>query len=137
MTSAPDCCKPTCTSPTPGNSAGLSKTILSEVDQLGGNLLLAAGIIGSLYFIIYRVVRVRLGRIGRERREANTARFQTASEALGGIKAITLTGKASTYADVFPASGGQRYPESSTAVSGGSHRLCGAGGAGAGIGLAW
>ncbi|WP_006786935.1 ABC transporter ATP-binding protein [Thiorhodospira sibirica] len=108
------------------NSAGLSKTMLSEVDQLGNNLLLpviqmiahgmvilamllllmvydpfmallAAGIIGSLYFTIYRVVRVRLGRIGRERREANSERFQAASEALGGIKAITLTGRASTY----------------------------------------
>ena len=112
------------------NSAGLSKTMLSEVDQLGNNLLLpviqmiahgmvilamllllivydplmallAAGVIGSLYFTIYRVVRVRLGRIGRERREANSERFQAASEALGGIKAITLTGKASTYLDRF------------------------------------
>ncbi|AGA31716.1 Lipid A export ATP-binding/permease protein MsbA [Thioalkalivibrio nitratireducens DSM 14787] len=112
------------------NSADLSKSMLSEVDQLGNNLLLpviqmiahgmvilamvlllivydplmallAAGIIGSLYFTIYRIVRVRLGRIGRERREANAERFQAASEALGGIKAITLTGKVQTYLDRF------------------------------------
>ncbi|SEP61387.1 ABC-type multidrug transport system, ATPase and permease component [Ectothiorhodospira magna] len=112
------------------NSAGLAKSILSEVDQLGSNLLLpviqmiahgavilamlllliiydplmallAAGIIGSLYLAIYQGVRVRLGRIGRERREANSERFQTASEALGGIKAITLTHKADTYVTRF------------------------------------
>jgi ATP-binding cassette, subfamily B, bacterial PglK len=112
------------------NSADLSKSLLSEVDLLGNNLLLpviqmiaqsmiilamlvllivydplmalmAAGIVGSLYFTIYRVVRIKLGRIGKERREANTERFQAAAEALGGIKAITLTGKAATYLDRF------------------------------------
>ncbi|MCG5526260.1 ABC transporter ATP-binding protein/permease [Ectothiorhodospira haloalkaliphila] len=112
------------------NSADLSKSMLSEVDQLGNNLLLpviqmiahgmvilamllllivydplmallAAGVVGSLYLTIYRVVRVRLGRIGKERREANAERFQAASEALGGIKAITLTGRTSTYLTRF------------------------------------
>lgn len=112
------------------NSASLSKTLLSEVDQLGGNLLLpfiqmisngmviiamllvliiydpymaiiAAGVVGSLYLIIYLMVRNRLSRIGQERREANTERFQAASEALSGIKAITLTGMADTYLNRF------------------------------------
>ncbi len=112
------------------NSADLSKTLLSEVDQLGNNLLLpvihmaahgmvilamflvliaidplmaivVASIVGSLYLSVYAVVRVRLARIGKERREANAERFQAASEALGGIKAITLSATASTYLKRF------------------------------------
>lgn len=112
------------------NSADLSKSMLSEVDQLGNNLLipviqmiahgmviiamllvlivydplmalLAAGVIGSLYLAVYLGVRKRLARIGHERREANAERFQAASEALGGIKAITLSGRASTYLTRF------------------------------------
>lgn len=112
------------------NSAELSKKILSEVDQLTTQVLspviqmiassvvmlamlllllihdhvtalLAAGLLGSLYFSIYLIVRHRLGGIGRERRAANTERYQAASEALTGIKAITLSGRAETYIDRF------------------------------------
>lgn len=112
------------------NSVELSETMLSEVDQLTSHVLLpviqmigsglvmlamlmlllihdhvialvATGLLSSLYFTIYRIVRYRLGHIGRERREANTERYQAAAEALAGIKAITLSGKTAIYLDRF------------------------------------
>lgn len=116
------------------NSGDLAKSILSEVDQLVGNViqpaihagayaaigiailalllvfdpllaLAAAVFIGGLYALVYKLVRGLLGRIGRERVDANRQRFTTAGEALGGIKAVKLLGREHAYLSRFrPAS---------------------------------
>jgi ABC-type multidrug transport system fused ATPase/permease subunit len=116
------------------HSGDLAKSILSEVDLLVQNVFrpglqaaayavvavailllliavdpwLAIGVascIGGLYALIYLVVRGLLSRIGRERADANLQRFTTASEALGGIKAIKLLGREHAYLSRFrPAS---------------------------------
>jgi ATP-binding cassette, subfamily B, bacterial PglK len=116
------------------NSGDMSKTILSEVDQIVGNvlkpgftaaaystvalaiviflvaldpllaLILALGLGGS-YALIFFGVRGYLTRIGRERANANKQRFTTAGEALGGIKDIKLLGRELAYLSRFkPAS---------------------------------
>lgn len=116
------------------NSGDMAKAILSEVDQVVNNVfrpavqaaayavvgaailllllvmdpLLALGMaafIGGLYALIYGAIRGLLGRIGRERADANRQRFTTAGEALGGIKAIKLLGREHAYLSRFrPAS---------------------------------
>lgn len=112
------------------NSSVLSRNVLSEVDQLLFNLiqplsqLIAQGAvvsamvllvffydpltalcivaaIGSLYGVIYGVVRKRLARIGTERQVANGHRFQSCGEALGGIKDVKVTHSATAYQEKF------------------------------------
>jgi ATP-binding cassette, subfamily B, bacterial PglK len=51
-----------------------------------------ACLLGGSYGLIYLVVRRRLVRLGAERYAANLARFQTAGEAMGGIKEVKLMG---------------------------------------------
>ncbi len=108
------------------NSAELGKNILEEVKEVTGQMLLpalrggakaivASFIIGFLFFIdpivalmvtsvlgmayvcVYYAVRGRLDRIGTERVEANTRRYQFVNEAFGGIKTIKLRGKEDTF----------------------------------------
>ena len=116
------------------HSGDMAKSILSEVDQLIQNVfrpgiqavaytvvavsmvvllfiiepllaLTIAVVIGGLYALIYGVVRGLLGRIGRDRANANKERFTTAGEALGGIKPIKLLGREHAYLSRFrPAS---------------------------------
>lgn len=116
------------------NSGDMARGILSEVDQLVSNVfqpgiqaaayvvvaaailalllvmdpMLSLGVaafIGGLYILIYGGLRGLLGRIGRERADANRERFVTAGEALGGIKAIKLLGREHAYLSRFrPAS---------------------------------
>lgn len=116
------------------NSADLSKTILSEVDQLTTNVMrpaievvaygtaalaiiillfvadpvLAAIVTGTLlgfYALIYGVVRGLLGRIGRDRVAANAQRFRAAAEALAGIQELKVLGRERAFFDAFdPAS---------------------------------
>ncbi|WP_290785745.1 ABC transporter ATP-binding protein [Halomonas sp.] len=116
------------------HSGDMAKSILSEVDQLILNVfrpgiiavaytvvavalvlllvviepllaLTVAAVIGGLYALIYGVVRGLLGRIGRDRANANQERFATAGEALGGIKPIKLLGREHAYLSRFrPAS---------------------------------
>ena len=103
------------------HSADLGKTILSEVGQvinqaliptaeviakgvivlcLVGMLfvidpvvaLLAAGLLGGSYFVIYLALRRFLSRIGKDRVKANQERFQIAQEAFGGIKEVKAAG---------------------------------------------
>ena len=103
------------------HSADLGKTILSEVQQvimqallptaeviakgvivlcLVGMLLLvdpivalvAAGLLGGSYFVIYLALRHFLSRIGKDRVKANQERFQIAQEAFGGIKEVKAAG---------------------------------------------
>jgi ABC-type multidrug transport system fused ATPase/permease subunit len=112
------------------HSGDMSKSILSEVDQLVRNVfrpgmqmvassvvLLAivlllllvdpvialgvAGVVGGSYAAIFFAVRPILTRIGLERRRANKERFEAAGEALGGIKDIKLLGREHAYLQRF------------------------------------
>lgn len=112
------------------NSSELSKSMLSEVDQLGNDFLLpviqiiahgmvilamllllnvydpitavvAAGIFGTLCLSICRVMSVCVERIRRKRRKSKEARFQPASEELGRRKAIVFSDKATIYLGSF------------------------------------
>jgi ATP-binding cassette, subfamily B, bacterial PglK len=112
------------------HSGDLATSILSEVDQLVGNvfrpgilmiantvvllaiivLLIAvdpvlaavvAGVLAGLYGLMYVAVQGLLGRIGWARLKANKERFEAASEALGGIKDIKLLGRERAYLTRF------------------------------------
>ncbi|MBK1696376.1 ABC transporter ATP-binding protein [Rhodovibrio salinarum] len=119
------------------NSANLSKTILSEVDQLTANVITPAtqlvaysivtitvvlflvvmapllalvtmGLIGGFYTLIYVLMRGYLRRIGDERVRANGQRFKAAAQALGGIQELKVLGREQAFFDAFdPAS--RRY----------------------------
>jgi ATP-binding cassette, subfamily B, bacterial PglK len=54
--------------------------------------LVLACLLGGSYGLIYLTVRRRLARIGAERYAANQGRFQTANEAMGGIKEVKIMG---------------------------------------------
>ena len=112
------------------NSADLSKSILSEADELVGKVfhplmnlvaysLVAGGLVGFLiwlnpvlaglvaltvggaYGLIYLGVRGVLGRMGADRVTANRERFTAASEAFGGIKDLKLLGREEAYLKRF------------------------------------
>ncbi|TVR36205.1 MAG: ABC transporter ATP-binding protein, partial [Spirochaetaceae bacterium] len=112
------------------HSSDMSKSILSEVDQLVSQvfrpglqmvaysvvllsivmLLLVvdplialgvAGVVGGSYAAIFLAVRPVLSRLGLERRRANKERFEAAGEALGGIKDIKLLGRELAYLQRF------------------------------------
>ena len=101
------------------NTADLSKTLLSEVQQVTqqmiqpvilaiGRAVVALGIVivlivmspllafivtvvvGGSYAVIYFFIRTRLNAIGRDRVRANQERFTVAAEALGGIKDVKI-----------------------------------------------
>lgn len=108
------------------NSADLSRSLLSEVDQLVFNILqpvvqmlahavvlvamilllllydpwmaiTVAAAIGMLYVVVYASVRGVLGRIGPDRERANTERFLASSEAFGAIKEVKVSGSMDAY----------------------------------------
>ena len=108
------------------NSADLSKSILSEVDELVLKVfrpalhliayslvaivlvgfliwldpvvaLLVATVVGGAYGLIYLSVRGVLSRMGEDRLRANRQRFTAASEALGGIKDLKVLGREEAY----------------------------------------
>ena len=112
------------------HSADLGKTVLSEVSEVVGgvlmptaqllaNVVIAAGLIitlllvnplvaisaafllGGTYFIVYYVLRNYLRHIGTERVQANQQRFQIAQEALGGIKEVKAAGLEVGYKNSF------------------------------------
>ena len=112
------------------HSGDMSKTILSEVDQLIGNVirpaysmvayslvliaitvlllivdpwlaLLAAGLLGGLYALVFLGLKHKLTHLGSIRVAANKERFLAASEAFGGIKDIKLLGREQSYLSRF------------------------------------
>jgi ATP-binding cassette, subfamily B, bacterial PglK len=112
------------------NTADLSKTILSEVDELTRNVFqpgiqlvaysttslvlvaflffvdpaIALGVtmgVGIAYIAIYLGVRGVLMRVGRDRAVANRERFTAASEVLGGIKDLKVLGREEAYLPRF------------------------------------
>lgn len=116
------------------NSADLSKTILSEVDQLTQgviqpavhliaygcvsvavilflvviNPIVAASMIaflGGFYALTYLALRGLLARAGRERVVANGQRFKAAGEAMAGIQELKVLGRERAFFNAFdPAS---------------------------------
>ena len=112
------------------NSADLSKSILSEVDELVDKVfrplmnaaayslvavvlvgflvwlnpflaILLALVVGGAYGAIYLGVRGVLGRMGADRVDANQERFTAASEAFGGIKDLKVLGREDAYLQRF------------------------------------
>ena len=112
------------------HSGDLAKSILSEVDQLVLYVfkpalhiiaygvvalavvallvaidpwiaLIVGGVIGGIYIVIYWSIRGWLHRIGQDRNEANRERFETAGEALAGIKDIKILGREHAYLTRF------------------------------------
>ncbi|MCF8131388.1 MAG: ABC transporter ATP-binding protein/permease [Deltaproteobacteria bacterium] len=104
------------------HSADLGKSVLSEVQQVIGSVimpamqllvhgsvaifliillvlvdpvmaLIVALILGGVYAFIYMTIRRYLSRIGTDRVLANKERFQVAQEALGGIKEVKVFGR--------------------------------------------
>lgn len=67
--------------------------------------LIVGGVIGSLYVLIYQMIKRMLSRIGRDLEVATKERFSSIDVALGGIKDIKLLGREKVYLDQFrPAS---------------------------------
>ncbi|MEX2536002.1 MAG: ABC transporter ATP-binding protein [Trueperaceae bacterium] len=118
------------------NTADLSNNILSEVQQVSGQLLmpviqgmgraiaamgiglalllaepllalLVTAVLGGSYALIFLVVQRKLQRIGAERLTANRERFTAASEGLGGIKDIKLLGREENFVRRFSKSSAQ------------------------------
>lgn len=112
------------------HSSELGKTILSEVTNVvhGGLVpmmtLIAQSIVsaalilllffvdpvlalsvctalGASYLIVYRFMKRYLSNIGKERLEANRARFSVVSEALGAVKEVKLGGLEESYVSRF------------------------------------
>src|SRR5690625_5107151 len=108
------------------NTADLSKNLLSEVQQVTGQMIqpviLALGkvvvalgiiavliavnpwlavlvtvVVGGSYGLIYTFTRKRLNAIGRDRLKANEERFTVASEAFGGIKEVKVLNAEATF----------------------------------------
>jgi len=112
------------------HSAELSKTILSEVDHFIANVLhpvysmiaytlvliaitallvlvnpllafLSAGVLGTLYIILFFGLKLKLTNMGNVLVSSNKERFKTAGEALGSVKEIKLLGREHTYLNRF------------------------------------
>src|SRR5690606_16364099 len=112
------------------NPAELSKNVLAEADQLTlsllqplsllvahGTVVLAmialivafdptmaftiVAAVAMLYGGIYLLVRRRLKHIGQARRQADRGRYQSCSEALGGIKDVKVTHTADAWLDTY------------------------------------
>jgi len=124
------------------HSAEMTKTMLSEVDQLLGNVFrpvltmfsstfllitlvsfliwlnplvafLAFVVLGLIYFFIYIALRSLLKRIGETVVEANEERFTTAGEVFGGIKDVKLFGHEEIFIQRF-VSPSQRFAAAQT-----------------------
>ena len=57
-----------------------------------GVALVAAGVIGGVYALLYAGVRRRINRMGKERHQLNEQRFRIVGEAFGGMKDVKLLG---------------------------------------------
>lgn len=114
------------------HSADLGKTVLNEVNQVVNAVILpavnvlsrsvasafllilivmvdpmvafvAAAVIGGIYAAIFLSVQRYLVRIGTDMYEANSQRFKVATESLGGIKDVKVSGLEATYAARYTA----------------------------------
>src|SRR5699024_11725084 len=67
--------------------------------------LIGLAIFGGSYALIYRTVRRRLVRFGRQISQTNTERFRLMNEGFGGIKDILLTGREQNFIQQFNTTG--------------------------------
>lgn len=115
---------------TENNTSDLAKSVLSEVDNLAGTvlrpiylmlanicscmaiiillaiinpllLITTLGLLGGLYFFIYRIIRMKLQSLGRERLNANKKRFFWVNEAFSSIKILKLMRLEDTFSKEF------------------------------------
>ena len=63
--------------------------------------LIAAGVIGGVYALLYAGVRKRINVMGRERHHLNEQRFRIVGEAFGGMKDVKLLGLEGYFVDRF------------------------------------
>ncbi|MEE4237797.1 MAG: ABC transporter ATP-binding protein [Anderseniella sp.] len=70
-------------------------TFLLIVDPVTAAIV--AVVLGAFYMIAYGLVRGALGRSGQARAVANRTRFETAAEALGGVKTLKILGREGAY----------------------------------------
>ena len=112
------------------NSSTLIKNILSEVDELIGTMIIPAlnlmsygavllamigillvydpvmaisttCVLGTFYLSIFWLVRKKLDQIGKSFTEANSERYQSCQEALGGIKDVIINDAKQGYIESF------------------------------------
>ena len=112
------------------NTSEMSKTILSETDQVVSQVIQPAFnilvysflslsivlflivvnttlalvltlVFGIIYTLIFSTIKGHLSKIGEERKFSNAKRFKIASEALSGIKDIKVLGREKVYLDSF------------------------------------
>ncbi len=112
------------------NSSELGKNILEEVKEVVGQMLIpglrglskgvvalfiigflvfidpvvavmVAAVLGAAYIWIYFLVKNRLDTYGEKRVATNTQRYQSVSEAFGGIKEVKLRGKEDAFLDRY------------------------------------
>ena len=112
------------------NSSDLSKTILSEVDALIDNAIhpilllfsysfvlialvifllvidpvltiIVSTVIGSVYAVVFGLLRRTISRMGADREQANRERYKAAAEIFGGIKELKVLGRDGAYVDIF------------------------------------
>lgn len=65
--------------------------------------VVAFGILGGAYGVIYALIRKRLRGLGKSRLAANRLRFRLTGEAFGGIKELKVTGREGIYAERYEA----------------------------------
>ena len=63
--------------------------------------LLVSAVLGAFYLIVYLLLRGVMRRSGQARGKANQTRFETATEALGGIKTLKVLGREQAYQNRF------------------------------------
>ena len=101
------------------NSAEMGKNILSEVDRLVGSALIPAitlvsmiepvlalmlaVVLGSVYIVIYLVIKRRLANVGEAAMEGNKARFQAVAEVFAALRELRLYGRVSNFVQRFDA----------------------------------
>lgn len=112
------------------NGAELSKNIFSEVGEVTNNVIvptievaakgtlslilliflvvvdpvvavIALAVLGGSYTLIFRLVKLYLVRLGKEKVKANRDRFRIAAESFGGIKQVKLSSREIDYMNRF------------------------------------
>jgi ATP-binding cassette, subfamily B, bacterial PglK len=77
----------------------LMVSLLLAIDP--ATALVVTVVLGVYYLVVYRIVRGILGRSGQARAVANRTRFESAAEALGGIKTLKVLGREQSYLSRF------------------------------------
>ena len=94
-----DLLRPTLRMLSRGMTAFLLVGLLFLVDPRASTFILV--FIGGGFVLVYLEIKTKLREIGVEYADANEARYQTASEAFGGIKDVKLMGRESFFLDRY------------------------------------